>query len=138
MSCVTLGGPSRKVKFYRSGDGQCGKELNWHTEWITAAAYAPDGVLFATGDRNGGVAGLGSRIHEPNSTSLRGHEKAITATAWRPDGNVLATAREDGGIRFWDMNDGSTTEVLDRPSGRHARCRMVADGMLATGGRDKK
>ena len=137
LSCVTLGGPSRKVKFYTTSDGQCGKELTWHTEWITAAAYAPDGVLVATGDRNGGVgvweAGTRAEFH-----TLRGHEKSITALAWRPDGNVLASASEDGGVRLWDMNDGAQLKSWTAHQGGTLDAAWSADANLITGGRDKK
>ena len=30
-------------------------ELKKHTEWVTALEFSPDGVLLATGDRNGGL-----------------------------------------------------------------------------------
>ena len=47
-----------------------------HTDWITALAYSPDGVLLATADRNGGAwiweADSGNEFH-----TLREHQKGI-------------------------------------------------------------
>jgi hypothetical protein len=60
-----------------------------------ARLFTPDGVLLATGDRNGGVwaweAQAGAEFH-----TLRAHQARITGLAFRADSNVLASASEDG------------------------------------------
>ncbi len=40
---------------YGTSDGELVYESKKHTEWVTAIEFSPDGVLLASGDRNGGL-----------------------------------------------------------------------------------
>ena len=52
-------------------------ELTKHTEWIYSLEFSPDGVLLATGDRNGGMFVWEAHTGREYLT-LKGHTKAIT------------------------------------------------------------
>ena len=52
---MALGGPSKVVRIYSTKDGKLLHEIRKHTDWVTSLEYSPDGVLLATGDRNGGL-----------------------------------------------------------------------------------
>src|SRR5688572_9131837 len=49
QSMVALGGPGKVVKVYSVADGAVLQKKTQHTDWITAVAYSPDGVLLASG-----------------------------------------------------------------------------------------
>ena len=95
------------------------REIKKHTDWVTAVEFSPDGVLLATGDRNGGLfvweAATGREF-----LTLRGHTATITDVSWRADSNVLASASEDGTVRLWEMENGDDDQELGGPRRRGA------------------
>ena len=100
-----------------------------HTDWVTAVEFSPDGVLLATGDRNGGLfvweAETGREFFD-----LRGHTAAITDVSWRLDSNVLASASEDGTVRLWEMENGGNIKTIGAHGGGVASVRFAKDGRL--------
>src|SRR4051794_11219007 len=52
---IALGGPGKMIRLYSTKDGKLTHEVKKHTDWITCMEFSPDGVLLATGDRNGGL-----------------------------------------------------------------------------------
>jgi WD40 repeat protein len=52
---IAVGSPSKLVRVYSTADGSGLREIKKHTDWVTAVEFSPDGVLPATGDRNGGL-----------------------------------------------------------------------------------
>ncbi len=133
---VVLGGPSRVVKIHAASDGSLLHRIVKHTDWVTALAYSPDGVLLATADRAGGV-----HIWEASTSapylSLAGHGAAVRSLDWSPDANVLATAGEDDRVKLWDMNDGHLIKEWSAHPGGTLSVRIARDGHLLTAGRDK-
>jgi len=58
--------------------------------------------------------------------------------AWRGDGGVVATASEDGKIRLWAARNGEKAKEWEaHPGGVQGLC-WLADGRLASCGRDRK
>lgn len=84
-------------------------ESKKHTDWVTSLAFAPDSVLLATGDRNGGVfvweAETGREFH-----MLKAHTAMITGFSWRLDSNILASSSEDTTVRLWEMENGGNVK----------------------------
>ena len=112
-------------------------KLAQHTEWITAVAYSPDGVLLASGDRNGGL-----RVWEAGTAAdfytLNGHKAAITRLCFRADSNVLASASEDGTVKLWDAAHGRCLATLEGHAAPVRALAFSADGKaLASGGDDR-
>lgn len=135
-SLVAIGGPKKKVRVYRTADGELAYELGKHTDWITALAFSPDGKLIATADRAAGVRTWdAAEGHERND--LRGHKASITALAWRADSAVLASASEDGTVRLWDSS-GKPIKSINAHGGGALSVALAADGRLVTTGRDQK
>jgi hypothetical protein len=133
---IALGGPSRLIKLWDTAADEQIKSIKKHTDWVTALAYSPDGVLLATGDRNNGIqiweAFSGNEFH-----SLRGHQKSITDLKWRADSNLVASSSEDGTIRFWDMNRGKEIKKASAGPGVVA-LDYARNGKLISAGRDKR
>ena len=102
---------------------------------MTAASFSPDGVLLATGDRNGGLYVWEARTGNPFYT-LKGHSKAITALSWRADSNVLASGSEDGGVRLWEMNGGKGIKTWTAHGGGVLDVAYTANGHIVSCGRD--
>lgn len=134
-SLIAIGGPKKKVRVYRTDDGQLAYEFGKHTDWITAVAFSPNGELLATGDRSAGLRLLEARRgFERND--LRGHNQAITSLAWRDDGAMLASASKDGSVRLWDATGNSVKSVSAHGGGVES-VRFAHDGRMVTAGRDK-
>ncbi|MGL5019166.1 MAG: c-type cytochrome domain-containing protein, partial [Luteolibacter sp.] len=72
---VATGGPSRLLKIWNTETGDLVKSVKKHTDWITALDLSADGVLLASGDRNGGVWVWESHTANEFHT-LRGHQAA--------------------------------------------------------------
>jgi hypothetical protein len=131
---IVFGGPSRIVKIFSTKDGSVLFKLKKHTDWVTAAAFSPNGEWLATGDRNGGItiwdADNGLEIH-----TLAGHKTGVTALSWRPDSKVLASASEDGAAKIWEMNEGKQVKTWNpHPSGVLSLS-YTHDGRVVTCGR---
>ena len=134
LSRIAMGGPGRRVRIYDTRTSQLIANIKKHTDWVTALAFSPDGVLLATGDRNGGLyvweAGSGNEFQ-----NFRDHEKMIAALAWRADSNVLAAGSEDGNMTWWEMANGTQVKKIASHGGVLA-LGYATDGRLVSGGRD--
>ncbi len=134
LSRVAMGGPGRRVRIYDTRSSQLIANIKKHTDWVTTLAFSPDGVLLASGDRNGGLyvweAGTGNEFY-----NLRGHEKMIGSLAWRGDSNVVAAGSEDGTITWWEMAGGSQVKKITSHGGVLG-LGFAPDGRMISGGRD--
>jgi hypothetical protein len=45
---IAIGSREKRVKIYDTASGQLLKEIKKHTDWLTAVAFSPDGVLLAS------------------------------------------------------------------------------------------
>lgn len=134
LSKVAMGGPGRRVRIYDTRTSQLLANIKKHTDWVTSIAFSPDGVLLASGDRNGGLfvweAANGSEYQ-----NLRGHEKMIASLAWRGDSNLVAAGSEDGNFTWWEMANGTQVKKVGSHGGVLA-LGFAPDGRMVSGGRD--
>jgi len=95
---------------------------------VTAVEFSPDGVLLASGDRNGGLfvweAGTGREFY-----TLKGPKAAVTDLAWRPDSNVLAAASEDGSVYLYEMQNGQPIKTWAAHTGGASSVKFAPDGV---------
>jgi WD40 repeat protein len=70
-----------------------------HSDAVGAAAFSPDGKVFAYG----GEAGLVRLIDVASGQRLArpGHHAWLSSVAFAPDGKTIATAGRDGAVRLW-------------------------------------
>jgi WD40 repeat protein len=134
---IALGGPLRVVRIYNTSDGSLVGEIRKHNEWITAIEFSPDGVLLATGDRNGDLYAWEAETIREYQT-LKGHTAAVTAVSWRADSNILASSSEDGSVRLWEMENGQQVKTWTAHGGGCSWVAFAGDGRLVTAGRDKQ
>src|SRR5690606_7348825 len=131
-----MGGPGRNIKLWDTVAGEQLASIKKPTDWLLAAADSPDGVIYATGDRNGGLyvweAATGYEVY-----TLNGHTMAVTDLDWRMDGNVLASCSEDGKVMLWEMNGGTMIKQWDAHPGGVQGVDFAPNGNIATVGRDK-
>jgi WD40 repeat protein len=83
--------PGKILKIYSLADPKPLHQLTQHTDWITAVAYSPDGVLLASGDRSGGLrvweAGAAGGVLHTQWTQIRhllASVSALTQMSWPP------------------------------------------------------
>ena len=133
---VSLGSPQRVVRTYSTETGELIREYRKHTDWITALAYSPDGVLLATADRSGGLVVWEAHTGREYLT-LGGHGGAINSLSWRTDSNAHATCSEDGLVRIWEMENGRQITQISAHGGGTSDVEFARDGRLVSAGRDR-
>lgn len=131
---VALGGPDRVVRSYSALTGELLHELTAHTDWITAVAYSPDGVLLATGDRAGGVfvweALTGREFH-----ALPAQRGPVTSLSWRADSMVIAIGNDEGRVSSYEMERAGRVNDFRAHDGVLA-LQLLPDGTGVSTGRD--
>ncbi len=129
------GGPDRLATLFDPRTNQVVHKLDKHTDWLLAARSGPGRLIFATGDRDGGLyaweAESGTPIH-----TLRGHNGAITAIEYFASGDEWVTASEDGTIRIWDMHSGKSVTDWVAHKGGVRSISIGIDQLIASVGRD--
>jgi WD40 repeat protein len=90
-------------------DGKPLATLQGHTDWVTSAAFAPDGgrILTASDDRT-------ARLWDPDGKPLailQGHTFWVTSAVFAPDGGRILTASDDRTARLWDP-DGKPLAII--------------------------
>jgi hypothetical protein len=133
---VALGGPKRVVRVFSTETGDLRYEHTKHTDWVTAMAYSPDGVLLATADRSGGVF-VWEALSGRDYMTIEAHPAAVTGVAWRSDANMLATACEDGQIRLYELENGRLLKNWGAHGGGVSAIEFTRDGRIVSIGRDK-
>lgn len=135
-SLIAIGGPKKKVRVYRTSDGELAYEIAKHTDWITALRFSPDGKLLATADRNAGLLLWQATTGNPRA-DLRGHKGTLTDVAWRADSKVMASTDEAGELRLW-RRDGQPVRNFRAHTGGALAVDFARDGRLASAGRDRR
>ena len=84
QSLVALGGPGKRREDLLDRERRdASSTIKKHTDWVTAIALSPDGVLLATGDRNGGLfvweARPAQRVLQPRRPQGRRHRRSRSA-----------------------------------------------------------
>lgn len=110
--------------------------ISKHSDWVTQAAFSPDGVLLATGDRAGGVM-IWEAYSGQDYLALDEQKGAVTAISWRADSNVVAVASEDGFVRLFEMSGGKIAKAVRAHTEGALAVAFAPDGRFATGGRDR-
>ena len=102
----------------------------------TAAAFSPDGLLDAAGDRFGGLFLWETRSGQ-DFLSLRGHAKPSRDRSGS-GGDTLATAGEDGRVVIWDLHTGNVAREWDAHSAGVLGIDIHPSGRIASAGRDRR
>jgi len=107
-----------------------------HTNWLTSISYSPDGILLATGDRDGGIMVWESHSKQ-RLYSFSNHKNKISKLSWSPDSNLLLSASEDGELMIWNMINGSKLKSWKAHNEGVLSVDISNKGQIATSGRDK-
>ncbi len=137
QSLIALGSSGKVIRVYSTRTGELEYEIpKKHTGWIYCVSFSPDGVLLATGDKNGGVfvweAETGRQYLQQKA-----HNRTFRGLSWRSDSNILASCSEDGSIRLWEMENGGQVKNWGAHGGGVMSMEFARDGRLLSCGRDK-
>jgi len=134
---IALGGPSRLLKIHSTRSGELEQKIKKHTDWVTAVAFSPNGLLLASADRNGNI-----HVWDPENAqeifALSGHTAAVRSVAWRGDSKLLASGSEDGTIKTWEMESGKAVKSWPAHEGGVLGIDFSHDGLIASCGRNGK
>ena len=104
---LATGGSDRVTVWSFQGDGPEGTvpgELILHTEPISCLAFSHDGMLLASGARDGSVFSWFLQNNgqgDPVGGAFAGD--LVSQIAWRPDDRALAAINANGGINVWEF-----------------------------------
>jgi predicted nucleic acid-binding Zn-ribbon protein len=103
---------------------------------VTNVSISPDGVLVASGDRNGHIYVWEIESGQKLYTMMH-HKKAITALSWRADSNLLAASSEDGEVSTWNIINGRKVKNFKAHGDGTTDVFYSNKGHLVTCGRDQ-
>ena len=132
---VLFGGPERVLKMADLESGQLIAEMKKHTDWVTAASFSPEGLLYTTADRDGNAYVWETETREQLHT-LRGHSKSITSIAWSATGDHCITSSEDGTVRVWNMHTGKPDHQWQAHKDGTLSLQVTKKNEVVTAGRD--
>ena len=133
-SKVVLGTTAKRAKVLSTATGEVLYAVEAPTDWATAVAFSPDGVLLAVGDRAGNL-GLWEAESGLPYADLKGHRGAVTDLSWRADSDLLASSSRDDAVHLWRPEDGGVAKKWNAGAGGVEAVAFAADGRLATAGR---
>lgn len=103
LGSADMGGACMYWDMNKSGSEARKMHFQWATHQIAAAAWTPDGLIFA-------IAGHDARLKllEPANSNKRledltGHQRHINCLAFSPCGKFAATGSGDTTIRIWNI-----------------------------------
>lgn len=134
---IAIGGPQRRVRVYRTEDGELVHEQTKHTDWIVGLRYSPDGVLLASSDRSGGLVlweAESGRVY----LELSANRSPVTSLSWTPDSSLLVTGSDDGAVRLWELYEGNAVRSFNAHAGGVLAVAVANDGSVASTGRDAR
>ena len=102
-----------------------------HTDWVTALEFSPDGVLLASGDRNGGLAVWEADTGREYLT-LRGPQAAITELSWRRTATCWLPPAKIRTIRLFEMENGNQVKAWAAHPGGALSVRYHHDGRIVS------
>ena len=82
-----------------------------HTDWVTDAAYSPDGTRFVSVSQDG-TAILWDAVTGALIEQIEVSRISVDSVAFSPDGSQFATGATDGTIILWDAVTGDRVRTL--------------------------
>jgi hypothetical protein len=107
--------------------------LGGHSDYVTSAAYSPDGKTALSGSYDNTLKLWDIATGSCLKTFL-GHSNGVTSVAFSPDGNTALSGSRDNTLKLWDISTGQCLKTL---SGHYSFIHSVAfspDGKTALSG----
>jgi WD40 repeat protein len=126
------------VRLWRVADGQLLHQLEGHRDRVISLAFAPDGLLLASGGRDKALV-LWQTVSGKEVQRIGPQPgRVLTALAFSADGKQLASGDEEGYLSLWNTaTGGELCRTGGYLSGLHSDVLSVAfapkGGMLAAG-----
>ena len=102
---LALGDGENNLRIYDSASGEELRQMNGHTEALSAVVFAADGKWIVSGSADDSIklwdAATGVEIK-----SLGGHTDDVTSLATNANGQRLLSGSSDRTVRLWDLTTG--------------------------------
>lgn len=113
-----------------------GRRLIGHGDFVSSAAWSPDGSLVMTGSYDA-TAAIWEAASGRLAHRLTGHGDRVLRVAFSSDGRIAASGSADGTVRLWDAASGAGLVTLEGHAGAVRHLAFQPDGpLLATGSDD--
>ncbi len=101
-----------------------------HDDWLTACAFAPDGLEVATCGWDRKIrfwdTGDGKQLD-----MLARHQDVVSGCAYAPDGNHFLSIARDGSLIYWDLDEGEVVSEWKSRTVSLSGVRWMPDGKRA-------
>ena len=113
--------------------------MSGHADAVLSVAFHPNGLMLASGGRDGTVHLWDMATGTLWKTLGGGHREAVHSVAFSPDGWILASGGADRVIRLWDAATGTLWKTLGGGHGEavHSVAFSPDGRTLASGGADR-
>ncbi|MBN1680836.1 MAG: WD40 repeat domain-containing protein [Anaerolineae bacterium] len=104
---------NRMVQTWEASTGRLLGSLSVYSDWITDAAFSPDGTLFAFEGGEDKRVRLWGLATGTQLFMMEGFPEDVTGLVFDPDNEMLVSARGDGTIMLYDVASGQSIRVLN-------------------------
>jgi WD40 repeat protein len=108
---ATGGDDSGRVRLWDVATGKPRTILSGHKGGVTALAFSRDGLLLASGGRDGAIV-IWDVSKGAQRASLNRHTDYVQSVAFSPDGKTLASGSNNDIIILWNVISGEPAEYL--------------------------
>ncbi|PIE33287.1 hypothetical protein CSA56_12525 [candidate division KSB3 bacterium] len=114
---LASGSEDHSIKLWDVKDGRLLRTFSGHTDTVLSVAFSPDSCFLASGSADCTIK-LWNIDRGRELFTCTGHTEAVWSVAFHPQKSFLVSGGggKDNSIRFWNMEDGLQTHLIQVPN----------------------